>query len=164
MAVMSYQTSQVRVCIDESQSREPIGRVYSPVAGSFSFQGIISLINGMNELYDRFQYPQETHELRSFQRRSRNPKKRNDEQGSETTVELQETDQVVSLQDEMGRQATFVICIRYRQNATWQGTIQWIEAKKQQTFRSTLEMIKLMDDAMTAQTGEPFEGWSSLTE
>ena len=49
--------------------------------------------------------------------------------------------------------ASFVIQIKYLQNATWQGSIQWLEGKKTQNFRSALEMIKLMDHAL----GKPGE-------
>ncbi|NLU32009.1 MAG: hypothetical protein GXX04_05250 [Clostridiaceae bacterium] len=44
--------------------------------------------------------------------------------------------------------ATFLIKVLLRQNATWQGKIQWIEKNKTQNFRSDLEMLKLMDDAL----------------
>ena len=61
---------------------------------------------------------------------------------------------------EAGEKATFVVHVQFRQNATWQGTIQWIESKKTQKFRSTLELIRLMDEAL--QNGEEvkFEGWN----
>ena len=42
---------------------------------------------------------------------------------------------------------TFLVTIQFQQNATWQGTITWTEKNLTQRFRSTLEMIKLMDDA-----------------
>ena len=48
--------------------------------------------------------------------------------------------------------ATFVIQIKYRQNATWQGTIQWVEKQETQSFRSALEMLRIIDS-----TGEPEE-------
>lgn len=54
----------------------------------------------------------------------------------------------------LGEKATFTIQVQFRQNATWQGTIAWIEGKKVQRFRSTLEMIKLMDSAIAAANGE----------
>lgn len=44
--------------------------------------------------------------------------------------------------------ASFVIQVKCLQNATWQGTIQWLEGKKTQNFRSALELIRLMDNAL----------------
>lgn len=43
--------------------------------------------------------------------------------------------------------ASFLIRIQYRQNASWQGTIQWLEEKKTKHFRSELEMIMLINEA-----------------
>ena len=48
-------------------------------------------------------------------------------------------------------QETFVVKIHYNQNATWQGTVDWINQKKQtrsQHFRSALELIRLIDSTM----------------
>ena len=50
---------------------------------------------------------------------------------------------------EQGSKATFIVQVQFQQNATWQGTITWTDEKKVQKFRSTLELIKLMDDALS---------------
>ena len=47
---------------------------------------------------------------------------------------------------------TFEITVRYRQNATWQGQIHWIDKNRKQNFRSVLEMLKLMDEALDEDT------------
>lgn len=43
---------------------------------------------------------------------------------------------------------TFVVNIKCRQNHTWQGTVKWIEGQKENSFRSALELIKLMESAI----------------
>ena len=43
---------------------------------------------------------------------------------------------------------TFEIAIKFTQNSTWQGQIHWVEKNKKQNFRSALEMLKLMDEAL----------------
>ena len=45
---------------------------------------------------------------------------------------------------------TFVVTVLYRQNATWQGTLKWVEGGEESKFRSALELIKLMDGAIGA--------------
>lgn len=45
---------------------------------------------------------------------------------------------------------TFVIRVVNTQKATWQGTITWMDGKKTESFRSALEMIRLMDSALLA--------------
>lgn len=46
---------------------------------------------------------------------------------------------------------SFVIVIKDCQHGSWQGTIEWVEGKKTENFRSALELLKLMDSA----TNEP---------
>lgn len=43
---------------------------------------------------------------------------------------------------------TFIIDIKGSHNNTWQGTILWVQRQKKESFRSTLELIKLLDSAV----------------
>ena len=43
---------------------------------------------------------------------------------------------------------TFEIDVKFRRNATWQGQIIWVEKNLKQNFRSVLEMLKLIDEAL----------------
>lgn len=47
---------------------------------------------------------------------------------------------------------TFVIQVMNTQNSTWQGTVTWTDGKKQESFRSALELIKLIDSALEEQS------------
>ncbi|MGI6151571.1 MAG: hypothetical protein ACOYIR_06430 [Christensenellales bacterium] len=47
-----------------------------------------------------------------------------------------------------GEKGTFVVRVMFRQNATWQGTVSWVEGNKTQHFRSMLELIHLLEDAL----------------
>ncbi|HIQ97443.1 MAG TPA: hypothetical protein IAB26_12895 [Candidatus Limivivens merdigallinarum] len=49
--------------------------------------------------------------------------------------------------NQRGEKATFLIHVKYRQSATWQGEIAWVERGVKQSFRSALELLKLMDSA-----------------
>lgn len=51
---------------------------------------------------------------------------------------------------------TFVVQVLRENNATWQGTIQWIDKQRTLHFRSVLELIKLMEDAV-AQCDVPHD-------
>ncbi|MCR5155260.1 MAG: hypothetical protein K6C96_01085 [Butyrivibrio sp.] len=48
------------------------------------------------------------------------------------------------------RKGTFVVKIEYCQNETWQGKVVWAEENRTERFRSMLELVKLMDEAMAA--------------
>ena len=50
-----------------------------------------------------------------------------------------------------GNAATFEIWILFRQHASWQGELLWMEKNTRQSFRSVLEMITLMDSALRAE-------------
>lgn len=43
---------------------------------------------------------------------------------------------------------TFIIDIKGSHNNTWQDTILWVQKQKKESFRSTLELIRLLDSAV----------------
>lgn len=60
---------------------------------------------------------------------------------------------------------TFFVRIHYRQNSTWQGSIQWLEGRSTRYFRSALEMIMLMQEAIAKSGGQEgagveFQSWA----
>jgi hypothetical protein len=112
-----------------------------------NFRGIREFLNTLEEFFDQYNFPQSTHILRKF---TENKKKKGSlikmEKGK---LELKSGD------------ATFTIHVQFRQNASWQGTISWIQGNKTQRFRSELEMIKLMIDAMDYEkTAEELVAWN----
>ena len=56
-----------------------------------------------------------------------------------------------SARDIGSTKGTFEISVKFMQNSTWQGQIHWVEKNKKQNFRSALEMLKLMDEALTEE-------------
>lgn len=58
---------------------------------------------------------------------------------------------------------SFSVKIEYRQNTSWQGTIKWLNGKQTRHFRSCLEMMMLIEDALTSDKGESerieFHSW-----
>ena len=48
-----------------------------------------------------------------------------------------------------GAKCSFNVTVCCMHNATWQGWIHWVEKNQEQAFRSVLEMLKLMDEAIT---------------
>lgn len=50
-----------------------------------------------------------------------------------------------------GKLATFLVGATSRQNASWQGQVTWADKNITKNFRSTLELIKLMDGAITSE-------------
>ncbi len=52
---------------------------------------------------------------------------------------------------------TFLLTIYNRQNATWQGTVTWVDRNEKQQFRSALELIKLIESALDEAEGGSHE-------
>ncbi|MBP3927297.1 MAG: hypothetical protein J6D13_09025, partial [Clostridium sp.] len=57
------------------------------------------------------------------------------------------------VQENKGEKGTFIVHVKYRQNATWQGEVIWTERKQKQYFRSALELLKLIDSALDMGEG-----------
>jgi len=59
--------------------------------------------------------------------------------------------------------ATFEISVKFQQNSTWQGQILWAEKNMKQSFRSVLEMLRLMDEAL-AEGAAKTVSWDAKDE
>ena len=57
----------------------------------------------------------------------------------------------------MNRKETFVVHIISQENATWQGQVTWLGRKETMNFRSFLELVKLMDNAMVQEDAAGLE-------
>lgn len=146
----------VRVCVDQVVDKEISGRLISPYAqASIPFGGIIDVVSRLDSFLTQRGYPQAYNTLRSFNPVGAAPKKR---------AERKELIQLMSsdvFETKLGEKLTFVIQVQFRQNATWQGTITWAEQNKTQHFRSTMEMIKLMDSAVEQQGSSSVVNWEN---
>lgn len=43
---------------------------------------------------------------------------------------------------------TFIVNIKQRENSSWQGKVTWAQKSKTKYFRSTLELIKMLNGAL----------------
>ena len=55
------------------------------------------------------------------------------------------------------KKGTFIVKVEYCQNETWQGQVIWAEENRSVRFRSALELMKLMDEAMASGAAVTFE-------
>ena len=145
--------SKVMVCVNDIVNKEAIGTLHSMVnPEGIKFAGIIEMCDEMEKLFNNYNFPQSTSAMRSF-RASRSNKR--------TVVEKEVEYVRIENLDTQGAKATFIIHVQFRQNASWQGTIQWVDGKKTQRFRSTLEMIKLISDALPEEE-EDMLSWDDV--
>ena len=119
-----------------NNSSDMTGFVYSKYLNQyFSFTTSIEMIHIFEDIFDEVNFLKSYTKTNSFfKRMTVKNKKRMGE----------------SMPKEFEQGAKFIIQVKFRQNATWQGTICWVEKNKTQNFRSELEMIKLMDEAISS--------------
>lgn len=104
-----------------------------------SFAQTAQMVVALEDLLERRNFPKAAVGIRTFGKRR--------EQNGANEMEL------LDKNEQNKDKATFVVTVLYRQNATWQGTLKWLEGGKEEKFRSALELIKLMDSAVE-QTDE----------
>lgn len=147
------------ICVNAVKDHDLVGEIYNPyIRRPIAFSGIATLLEGLEKVINTLDFPQAYEEHRTFRNissRSRRMPPRKKERSLTRYMDEQ------TFETKVGKQATFIVQIQFRQNATWQGTITWSEKKKIQHFRSTLEMIKLMDDAIeqAKMEDESFGSW-----
>ena len=106
------------------------------------FNGMFPLVLLLENLQDELNYPQRSMDARSFSGDGKLPELIETPAGEITGNIL----------------ATFQISVYFRQNASWQGSIVWAERKQSANFRSVLELMMLMDSALSGgehQENEP---------
>ena len=112
----------------------------------YKFTSLIQMIRKMEDIFDIKKFPQSSVKLRSFGAYKQGSEKREAER--RYPMIDNNSDLIVPDEQENSR-CTFEIAVRFRQNASWQGEILWAEKNMRQNFRSVLEMLKLMDEALT---------------
>ena len=128
----------ISVCVDTSDRGEFSGRLYQCNSEEpWCLKNVVQLLHLMDKLYDCISYPQASTESRSFIKRDKEP-----------ILKLQKKIPQETILKQKGSVATFAIYVQYRQNATWQGDVLWMERGIKQHFYSALELIKLIDSAL----------------
>ena len=120
------------ICVDSYCNRVPKGRIYNPyLENGVEFTGVIELLDNIEKLLLELQAPQEFSVRRAFR------------VNDEIKTQLYTCDNV-----KVGKIATFSLVVLFRQNASWQGSVAWHEGRTEESFRSVLEFLMLMDSAM----------------
>lgn len=126
----------IMVCIDSYEKEIIKGRIYNPcIDGNIEFYGLMHFVNILEELLETMNFPQAYEQKRRFQMMSMEPY-----DVKENVAEIK------------GALATFELKILFRQNASWQGTINWLEKDQEECFRSALELFVLMGSALAVPT------------
>lgn len=139
-------------CVDGAEQDCFFGRLYHYYSEEpCKYYDIKDMLLNMELIFNEIQFPMASTESRSFFKTNRKPVERE-------KVKLMQDKQILN---QKGNQATFIIRVQHRQNSTWQGEIIWTEENKKQHFRSALELIKLMDEALSGNVNKEKVGKAS---
>lgn len=126
------------VCIDSYDGAVPEGRFYNPCfRGGQRFQSLVQFLLKMEDTLDGLRLPQSFTAARAF---APPPKLRGKGPPDPGPQE--------------GKLATFAVRVLFRQNASWQGSVTWLEGGREESFRSVLELILLMDSVLSKSESE----------
>ena len=149
---MLFARNLICVCIDDDKDADYQGLIYHQYADEpISFNGIASMILEMENLFDEWDFPQRGLAERKFDKKKENHKRPVSETGDDRLkIEIiSDTHGVRNVQNKKGKLATFVIQVVYRQDASWQGHVIYQEDNEKLDFNSALELIKIIDRAVT---------------
>lgn len=108
------------------------------IHGELFFRSTIELLNRLESLMDQVKLPQRNEEPRVFQ--------------SAAQPAIEEAGAVP------GEKAPVIACfqlsVMFRQNATWQGSLFWADRGLEAHFRSVLELLNLIDSALSTEEVE----------
>lgn len=125
------------ISIDDYKDRIPVGKLSNPgVEAAIPFYGTMQFLDQMEKLLDGLQFPEAFAQIRKFRT----------DVAVRTMTEFQP-------REYSGQIATFHLRVLFRQNASWQGSILWLEGKQEESFRSVLELLMMMDSALMSTGG-----------
>lgn len=137
--------ARMLICVNSHGDGKMGGYLYNQfLPERFVFHDVVQLIEEMDNIFNTISFPQAFLSTRTFgdKKTIKSPFQK------EGVRYMPQKDMI----NEQGKKGTFMVSVQFRQNATWQGTIVWMDEEKKQHFRSALEMLKLMDEALAAES------------
>ena len=121
------------LCVDGYENRVLSGRfVNAYYKDGVPFVSTIDFLSRMENMLEKMNSPQSFAERRTFRKNEEKPP-------------------VCFVEEDFrpGTLATFSLRILFRQNASWQGSLYWREQDQTESFRSVLELLLLLDSALS---------------
>ncbi len=132
----NHGSQKILVCVDSYHKGILEGRFYSSWQEADSFESLTQFLSKMENLLDELRTPQAYTQTRTFP-------------DPAPPLECRTPPARVP----KGNKATFELQVIFRQHTSWQGVIVWLEQKWEQSFRSVLELVLLMDSALRREEG-----------
>ena len=125
------ESRKMMICVDDYDNGVLAGRFYSASQGMISFRSLSQFLLKMESVLEEMQEPQSYTAKRTF------------------STMLSSEDEIPSpAQFRKGAKATFELQVLFRQHSSWQGVLIWKDRRSEQSFRSVLELVFLLDSAL----------------
>lgn len=123
----------IRLCVDSCELGVAKGFYYHPKLenGGRAFGSLAQFLVGAEMLFDSINFPQSYTAKRSF-----------------TPLVKVSSGDSSEFEEQRGKCATFEIRVMFRQHASWQGSVIWVEGNSEEYFRSVLELILLINSVL----------------
>ena len=130
----------INICVDEKNNGEFSGRLYHCYGKEAEpFHNVVELLRKVEDLFDRICFPQASTKTRCF---------REAESIGHRIVRPEKLVEQTKVIEYRGNLGSFVTCVQFRQNSTWQGEVFWMEKGAKRRFANTLDFIKTLDSAL----------------
>lgn len=130
-----YRTTMI--FIESYADKTLCGKIRNPYLGKeLKFTNVMQFLIQMEALLDMMDYPQSFAGTRKFWN------------NATANQWPQMPDSEASDSPQAGL-ASFALKVIFRQHASWQGSLHWLDEHREESFRSVLELLKLIDEALT---------------
>ncbi len=124
------------IAIDSYDDKTLQGRLYSStLREEWPFANVMQLLLLIEKMLNEMDYPQPFTETRQFWK------------GAVSSFSFEEYS--AEALPQAGKLANFRLKIVFRQNASWQGSLCWLDQGQEESFRSVLEFLFLLDNALS---------------
>ena len=139
-----YGKNLVCICVNGVEQNDIQGELWTPYEEeSMAFSNCKELLLNMDQLYDHWDFPQRTTSYRTFGKKDKTKDFHN-------PLSIRKREPIRSLKSFKGEKATFLVQVKFRQNATWQGTVIHEESNKKFDFTSAMGLVEIIDKSMSS--------------
>ena len=132
----------INICIDHHKEGEMKGRLYHCYQkDAVPFENVVEMIRQSEKFFDRIAFPQASTKTRSLI----------DQKAATSLKPVKRPEKVVDAAEVMinaGKLGTFITNVKFRQSSEWQGELLWAEKDETRRFNNTIELIKVLDEAL----------------
>lgn len=147
---MLFARNVICICIEKKESGDYIGLLWHQYSDDpIEFNGVSDMLMLMDDLYDEWDFPQRSLEKREFNK-TRDHEEMNGDPDNLVIDKVQAASGVKNVQNKKGSLGTFFVQVKFRQNATWQGTVIHSESNKKFDFTSAMGLVEVIDKSMSS--------------